>query len=378
MADRLRVLQVLEPSGGGSGRHFVDLCQGLQQAGHEVTAIYSPTRAESRFVEELAQARLSKVIALPMRRSVGPWDLSTWRQLQAILRDVGRLDIIHGHSSKAGALTRLRRPGRHVPRIYTPHAFRTMDPTLSAKGRALYGGVEWLLGRYLSDRVICVSKDELEHAIRLGLPRERLRLVINGVTAPAPTNSHAIRRRFGISVDAVLFGFIGRLSPQKAPERLLNAFVRLATEIPQAHLLMIGSGELESDIRHRIDTAGLAGRVHLASDIPGSEAVGAFDVLVMPSRYEAMSYVMLEAAAAGKPMLLADVGGASTVLEHGVNGLLVPNSDDPTELVSAMCTIAQPSVRQSLTEAAAARAGRYRAETMVVETLAVYREVASN
>lgn len=376
MSDSLRVLQVLEPSGGGSGRHFVDLCQGLQQSGHDVTAIYSPTRAESRFVDELMQARLSRVIALPMRRAVGPWDVSTWRRLQAVLRGLGPLHIIHGHSSKAGALARIRLPGRHIPRIYTPHAFRTMDPTLSAKGRMLFGGVEWLLGRYLSDRVICVSLDELEHAVRLGLPRDRLRLVVNGVTSPAANQGGLIRQRFGIPGDALLFGFIGRLSPQKAPERLINAFARIATEIPDTHLLMIGSGELERDIRHRIDTAGLTGRIHLTSDITGSDAVGAFDALVMPSRYEAMSYVMLEAAAAAKPMVLTDVGGASTVLEHGINGLMVANSDDPSALADAIRALADPATRQRLTEGAAARAGRYRAETMVAETLSVYREIA--
>ena len=129
----LRLLQVLEPSGGGSGRHFVDLCGSLAGRGHQVTAIYSPTRAEDRFVRELKALPVAAVHAVAMSRAPSPSDIGAWRAINQIAKTEGPFDIIHGHSSKAGALTRLRLPGRHVPRVYTPHAFRAMDPTLGAK-----------------------------------------------------------------------------------------------------------------------------------------------------------------------------------------------------------------------------------------------------
>ena len=68
----MRILEVLEPSGGGSGRHFVDLCAGLKARGNTVTAVYSPVRAEARFVRELMGLDLAEVVALPMLRAVGP------------------------------------------------------------------------------------------------------------------------------------------------------------------------------------------------------------------------------------------------------------------------------------------------------------------
>jgi glycosyltransferase involved in cell wall biosynthesis len=182
-----------------------------------------------------------------------------------------------------------------------------------------------------------------------------------------------VRARLGLRPDSFAFGFVGRLSPQKAPERLIEAFRRIAAERPDAELAIIGFGELEEDVKIQILEAHLSDRIHLGSEVPGAEAMQAFDALIMPSRYEAMSYVMLEAAAAGLPMVLSDVGGASTVVESGINGLIVPNSDDPAELAEAMRTISSQERHQAMKTAAALRTNRFTLERMVQETEAVYR-----
>ena len=374
----LNILQVLEPSGGGSGRHFVDLCGELSRRGHRVTAIYSPRRAEQRFVDELTALPLAAVLPVSMHRAPSPSDFRAWRAISAIVRKHGPFDIVHGHSSKAGALTRLRLPGSGARRIYTPHAFRTMDPTLGKGGRLIYGLIEGLFGRWLSDAVICVSDDEYRHAAEvLRIPGRMLTTVVNGVATPPGLERDAVRARLGLRPDSFAFGFVGRLSAQKAPERLIEAFRRIAAERPDAELAIIGFGELEEDVKIQILEAHLSERIHLGSEVPGPEAMQAFDALVMPSRYEAMSYVMLEAAAAGLPMVLSDVGGASTVVENGVNGLIVPNSDDPSELAEAMLTVSSPERHQAMKTAAALRTNRFSLERMVRETEALYRRVGS-
>jgi glycosyltransferase involved in cell wall biosynthesis len=376
MTTALNILEVLEPSGGGSGRHFLDLCRALGARGHQVTAIYSPLRAEDRFVAELKSLPLKAIHSIPMTRSPSPSDLKAWMAINRVIHAGGPFDVIHGHSSKAGALIRMRAPGRHVPRIYTPHAFRTMDPTLSARGRKIFGGIEAQFGKYLTDALICVSKDEYEHARDdLGIPDDILHTIVNGVAPPPSGQREVTRARLGVKPDAFVFGFVGRLSEQKAPERLIGAFTRVAAEVPQAELAMIGFGPLEHDVRQRIAASGFADRIHLTADIPGADAMQAFDVLVMPSRYEAMSYVMLEAAAAGLPMILADVGGASTVLDHGANGFLIANSDDIAELADAMKTVAVADTYSGMLTNAIARQGNYALEKMVDETEVVYRNL---
>jgi len=375
---RLSLLQVLEPSGGGSGRHFLDLCRAMQHRGHSVTAIYSPVRAETAFVTELENIGLDHVIPLDMRRAPGPWDLSAWWQLRRIAAAYGPFDLIHGHSSKAGALTRLRLPRRHAPVLYTPHAFRTMDPTLGAKGRLIYGGIERFLGTWLTDRLVCVSQDEYNHAVSLGIPEARLSVVVNGVNAPPLSQRAAIRKKYGIPQGALLFGFVGRMTRQKAPERLVDAFARIAADMPQAYLLMIGIGELAESVKEKIKVAGLEDRARLDGSVPGVTAIDAFDAVVMPSRYEAMSYVMLEAAAAGLPMILADVGGASTVVDDGKNGFIVANSDDITELAEHMQDIAGQQRYEAMRTAALARKNDYSLEKMVDATEAIYRALAQD
>lgn len=372
----LNILQVLEPSGGGSGRHFVDLCGALARSGHDVTAIYSPTRAEQRFVDELTALPLKLVIPVPMSRAPSPSDFAAWQAINRVMREQGPFDIVHGHSSKAGALTRLRSPGRHIPRIYTPHAFRTMDPTLGKGGRRIYGKIESLLGRHFSDAVICVSEDEKKHAATaLRIPEHLLHTVINGVDQPPSADGQEIRARLGVRPENFVFGFVGRLSPQKAPERLIEAFRRIAVDRTDIELAIVGFGELLDDVKIQILEGGLSDRVHVTSEVPGALAMQAFDALVTASRYEAMSYVMLEGAAAGLPMVLTEVGGATTVVEHGVNGFIVPNDDDPHELAEAMRTLATATNYDATRHAAEARKNRYSLDVMARQTEAVYRHV---
>ncbi len=372
----LRILQVLEPSGGGSGRHFLDLCRGLKQRGHNVEAVYSPVRAEDGFVRELKSLDLPAVHSVAMKRAPGPSDIAAFQALRRIIKGSQPFDIVHGHSSKAGALSRPYLPGRHVPRVYTPHAFRTMDPTLGKGGRLVYGLIEVLLARLFTDHLICVSEDEHAHALSLGMPETRLSVIVNGVSPPPLDMASTVRASFGISPDTFVFGFIGRLSHQKAPERLIEAFRNAASRLPDTQMIMVGSGELEPEVRKAIAESGLQNRIRLTSAFTGSQAVPAFDMLVMPSRYEAMSYVMLEAAAAGKPMISTDVGGASTVIDQDGNGLIVANDGDSAKLANAMVESADPDRYRAMRAAAQEKMASFSVETMIEKTEAVYYRLA--
>jgi len=140
----LRILLVIEPSGGGSGRHVVDLARALIGSGHQVSLIWSPRRAAPWFEAAVAALPLHADERLPMRRSVGPWDVAALHTLNRLIARLGPFEIVHGHSAKAGALVRLA----HAPgaaKIYTPHALPMMGPASLATISA--GAAEALLAR---------------------------------------------------------------------------------------------------------------------------------------------------------------------------------------------------------------------------------------
>lgn len=369
-----RVLLVTEAANAGVGRHVLDLAQGLAERGCKVACVYSPRRADRQFLERSKTIHGVTWRELDMRRSVQPADsLAAWR-LARLARSLGPFDILHGHSSKGGALVRLVAPLVGCPAIYTPNAFVTMDPTLSTIRRAAYRRIEWLLSIPTS-RLIAVSAEEAEHARGLGVAQRKIRVVANGISPPSlPTRDEA-RDTLGITPEWRVIGFVGRLTPQKAPDQLLHAFSLASRELPAARLAIVGGGPLEEQVRQQASSLGVAEKVLWLGEIPGQSAMPAFDIYCLSSRYEGFPYVLLEALAAGLPIVTTRVGGASAMVEDGVNGRIVPVGA-PEPLAQALQeTLCDPSILTSFAAASKARAAQFTMDRMVEQTLAVYREV---
>ena len=300
----MRILLVIEAAGGGSGRHVIDLARELARQGHHVAVIYSPTRAESRFEAEIAA--LPIVLArLPMRRAVGPWDIPTARAMKRLVAQLGPFDIVHAHSSKAGALLRAVAP-KGAARVYTPHAFRTMDPGLGGAGRVAYGVVEALLARFCTDALIAVAPEEAAHARNLGISARKIHTVVNGVSPAPPVNRVEARAELGLAPDDIAVGFVGRLCEQKDPERFARAIRIARAADPRIRGVVLGDGELAEGVRR----AGGDG-VALFKGRDARLFLPAFDLFAMTSRYEGMPYVLLEALQAGLPIVSTEVGGTS-------------------------------------------------------------------
>jgi glycosyltransferase involved in cell wall biosynthesis len=323
---RLKVALVMEATHGGTARHLLELANGLVGADHSVHVLYSRPRAEPRFVEGFARMAGVRVSIVDMRREPHPSDATACAAIHRYLRQNGPFDVVHGHSSKGGALARLAAVGLPVARVYTPHCFRTFDPALSSAARITYGTAEWILS-HLSEAIIAVSPEELEHAIRLRIPRRKLHLVVNGVDQPDRSGRAAMRARLGLRKDEICVGFLARYVPQKAPERMIEVAADLWPDLPPFRIAMVGDGPLERTLRARASAMGVAERIIFASGSIGPQAMSAFDVFALPSIYEAMPYVLLEAAAAGLPVVTTDVGGSTSVVAPGRNGFVVSNWD---------------------------------------------------
>jgi glycosyltransferase involved in cell wall biosynthesis len=372
-AARYRVLLALEAAGGGAGRHVRDLAEGLTQRNHNVCIVYSPDRADEDFVDAIHELPSVSVHELPMRRAVGLHDAGQVRALRRLIRSIGPFDIAHGHSSKAGALLRLAARRERIPCIYTPHAFITLDPEISGLKRFAYGVAERRLAP-LARRIICVSNSEYDHAVRLGIIPERLRVVHNGIGRLPPVDRRLIRDRYGLPDEAIVIGCVGRLAHQKAVERLLSAFAMGAADLPNARLMVVGDGPDRQMLEALASRQGLKSRILFTGAVDGASAMAAFDVFALPSRYEALPYVLLEAAARGLPIVMSDTGGAGSVVREGVNGFIVPQRD--TEAFSArlleLCR--KPFQRERMGQRSIEVARGFTADQMVMDTLAVYEE----
>lgn len=369
-----RVLMVVESSSGGTGRHVLDLCEGLLARGSEVHLVYSTGRIDRFFRDRLAALPALRHAGLPMRREIHPADTSLVKAVRRYLRENGPFDAVHGHSSKGGAVARLAAVGTGVPAFYTLHGFIIMDPGLPLWKRAFYLGIEVLLS-WGTAGIIAVSPEEQRAAVRLGLGRNRVTLVPNGIRPVPPVPRAEARRALGVSDDALVVGFVGRLVDQKAPDVLLKAFARAAGEVPSADwvLAMIGSGPLGEGLRLQAADLGVADRVLWPGELDARGVLPAFDVFALSSRKEGLPYVVLEAMSAGLPVVATASAGVEILVRPGVNGY-VPATDDVAAFAGALADLARDPARRTSQGAASRRlAGRFTVEAMVEGTLAAYR-----
>jgi glycosyltransferase involved in cell wall biosynthesis len=372
---RLRILLVLEAAGAGVGRHVVDLVSGLLARGHVVDVIYSPARAEASFLAEFGAVDGELTVReFPMQRSVGISDLAGVIGLRRVIRAGGPYDIVHAHSSKAGALLRLASLGLKSKRIYTPHAFITLDPDLGNKARLVYGSVERFLARF-TDKIICVSEFEREHASGLGIPAQRLCVIHNGISELPASERDNVRAELGLAESDVCIGTVGRMSHQKAMDRLVHAFADALPSSPNLRLVLVGDGEDRDSIECLVDHLGIRDRVTLTGMANGVRMMSAFDVFALCSRYEACPYVLLEAAGRALPVVMMATGGTGSIVRDGENGFVVKQGDTGAFSKSLALLAGQAESREQMGEQSLGTAHRYSVDHMVDQTLRIYNGI---
>jgi glycosyltransferase involved in cell wall biosynthesis len=366
-----KILLILESTGAGVGRHVIDLATALDGTGCQVHLIYSGLRMEAGFRGELEKLERVRTCMINMRRAPHPGDILAAIKIRRYIARFGPFDVIHGHSSKGGALARLAAAGIPGSCIYTPHAFRTMDPLLHPAAHWLYKAIERGLCA-LTDAIIVVSEDEKRHATSLGLPVDKLHVVPNGIESGSLGPRDAARKKLSFDTNTVYIGFVGRLAPQKAPETLVEAFAGIAHRFENTCLVMLGDGPLRAMLHERAAQLGVSERIIWLQNMKGPAVMPAFDVFAMPSRYEGFPYVLLEAAAAELPIIATPVGGTSAVLKDEVNGFYIP-VEQPARLEQALSRLMEdPALRRQMGQASGNIIRSFTIDTMLDRTLQVY------
>jgi glycosyltransferase involved in cell wall biosynthesis len=190
----------------------------------------------------------------------------------------------------------------------------------------------------LSDRIVSNSAAGAAHVRRRGARADRIAVVHNGrdLWAYADADPAPLRETFAIPTDAPLVGTVGRLVERKGGYDLLAAWPTVREALPSAHLVLVGDGVERASLEARADELGVAGSVHFAGtrdDVPA--VLAAVDCFVFPSHYEGLPGALLEAMAAGCPIVATDIEGNDELVTDGRTGLLVP-VEDPAGLAAGL------------------------------------------
>ncbi len=313
----MRICHIIESANGGSSHVVLDLARYGINIGDTVSVIYAPGRASPEFLGAIATIKNLKIIPCPMYREVGLNDLGSALALYRTIKREGPFDIIHAHSSKAGALARILSPFISGNIVYTPHGFITLSPETPR----YFGWIEKILS-YLCSKIIVVSEAEKRHALSIGIPQKKLLVIPNGIAQRTLPSRLAARDDLNLPYGATVIGYVGRFMEPKNPQRAVAAFAMIHKDFPDAHLSLIGDGAFMPELQDSINSHHLTARVHLHGARNGSDAMAAFDALVCSSDYEGFPLVFMEALAAGIPIISTPIGGTEEAVHEGETGYL--------------------------------------------------------
>ena len=370
-----RVLLVHQPIDGGVARHVVDLFEGLTRLDWDVILCGPAIPSASLLVAP--QTAQPPHVRLALARAIDPR-----RDVQAVLafaRIVRRTrpDLIHAHSSKSGAVARLAKPlNSSVPVLYTPHGYAFAGYFEANLERRIYRSLERAMApgaRF----VVAVCEAEGRLAASVG-PADRVRVVHNGI-AGTSRESGPDPAMQTLAAQGPLICALAQLRPGKGIETLIDALPPLLAKHPRVNVAIVGDGVLRPALTDRARSLGVSRAVHFLGERPDPFAVfSAADIFVMTSWAESFPYVILEAMAAGLPIVASDVGGIAEAIEDGHTGMLVRARDPQSTAGALIALLDDPALGRRLGgRARETVTRRFTVARMIDGVSTVYREALS-
>jgi glycosyltransferase involved in cell wall biosynthesis len=365
----LRILHAVRAPVGGIIRHVLDLANGQVERGHHVGIIADSLtggeRAEAALAEIAPRLKLG-VHRLAIRRQPSPADLMAWVRFRRLVGQANP-QVLHGHGAKAGAFIRLKSGSSKTIRVYTPHGGSLHYPLNTLKG-ALYGHLE----RALMNRTdlflfeSAFARDTYQRMI--GTPAGLVRCVFNGVTA---AEFDAVVK----TDDATDLVYVGEFRRIKGADLLVDAVARLRADGRPITLTLAGDGEETANLKAQIERLGLGDAVRFIGHVKARYGFSKGSMLVVPSRGDSMPYVVIEAAAAGIPMVAANIGGIPEIFGPFADALFAPSKAGAmAEAIGR--ALQDPAAVQSRAKSLRDRISRHFSQQAMVEgVLAGYRDV---
>jgi glycosyltransferase involved in cell wall biosynthesis len=352
-----RILHVVgESKFGGGGIVIIDLARAARAAGYDVAVLTT----DPTFQRKLEEERIEFVDLDVIRRPIRPlWDLLGLFRLWRYLRRA-KPDLVHTHTSKGGFVGRIaaRMAGIRAI-IHTVHGFAFHEHSPFVE-RTVYGLLERLAAP-AGDLIVTVSEHHLEVAHTLRLERRaRLMAIPNGLDPHRvePTRPRSdIRSGLQLDPEVVAVTVIGRLADQKGVDHLIEAVARLGEDSrSRIRVLLAGDGPSRDRLQQQVAVLAMGRYVEFLGfrdDV--ADLLSAADVFVLPSMREGLSISLLEAMAAGKPIIATSIGSIREVTGDGACAVLVPPGDTEALVGALEKLITEPDFRHDLGERAQRR-----------------------
>ena len=366
----MKVMQtMLRLADGGAERVMVDIARGVIGRGHEAVIAAAPGPG-------LAMLRQASVPWRPLR----PGEREGRRRLRplatasvGLARAIGQegADVVHAHDPKAVGVSLAARGltlrQRHIPLLATFHSAEDSKYRASAM----------ILKR--ATLVTCVSDGIAERLVGSGVPRERLRVVRNGISpavALSPEERRLLDVRYRLDGEYVV-SIVGRLAAQKGHRRFIEAASRVRRELPSVRFLIVGDGPLRDDIETQVQAAGLDSQTRMTGRVNDARPlIARSDLVVFSSHFEGSPLVALESLAAGVPVVATEGLGLAELLDSGAGIVVRPNADVLARAIAG--ALVSPEHRTAMGELGRRLVEReYSLDRMVSEYCQIYTELST-
>ncbi|MCK1712393.1 MULTISPECIES: glycosyltransferase [unclassified Bradyrhizobium] len=368
----LRILHAVRAPVGGIFRHILDVANGQVDRGHHVGILADSLTGGERADKALAELapRLGLgVHRMAIRRDPSPEDFLVWLRMRQLIAKL-KPDVLHGHGAKAGAFVRMRRRSDDIIRIYTPHGGSLHYPLNTIKGefyarleRALMGSTDLFLFES------AFARDTYQRIV--GTPKGVVHCVFNGV---APEEFEPVVT----TEDATDLAYVGEFRHIKGADLLVDAVARLHANGRKVTLTLGGDGEETASLKAQVERLGLDRAIRFIGHVKARYGFSKGRLLVVPSRGDSMPYVVIEAGAAGIPMIAAHVGGIPEIFGAESPALFAAsNAEAMAEAIAAALDNPQATIQRAVSLRQRISA-HFSQQAMVDGVLAGYRDAFAN
>jgi glycosyltransferase involved in cell wall biosynthesis len=374
MATERAGIVLLVEAAGGVMRHVIDLYKGLRARGWRVSLVLNPSRLDQRYQDELKELDQSDINYVSMRRGPHTSDLKAFSEIADILKSQSGDTILHAHSTKAGMIGALMH-SRVRASVFTPHAYRGVDPTSSRFSKAFLKLIERTYSKDY-DRILAVAPAEMEYAKTIGIRQEVLRCIPNGLDTSHIDFSAVFQRRKKVH-EPLCLGFVGRLVYQKNPVLFIQVLAEVMRRGRDVRAIIVGDGPIQPEMLQCADQLGVASLIDWRGEIPATGSLPDMDVMVHTSIYEALPYSLIEACADLLPIAATSNYGSEAILRSRLPNNIA-SSPDAAELATIALSIFENEALRLEQLKALEEIGReFSTDTMISKIEAEYCALAS-